>query len=202
MNDFISVVGMYNFSPDLFDNMHVPAALDNKEDRETLIDNLVSECAELELLYLNPDFLAIMIERWSRKRLPIWEKLYLTTQYEYDPISNYDRTEESTDVLDSDGRRHGTTSGETDATNTGKVAGFDSPSQVPRSEENAHGNTSAEFDEQDSRDETRKHNLRAYGNIGVTTTQEMIQQERDIVNFTVIDVIIQDFKDRFCIQLY
>ena len=101
MNDFISVVGMYNFSPDLFDNMHLPEALDNEEDRETLIDNLVSECAELELLYLNPDFLSIMIERWSRKRLPIWEKLYQTTQYDYDPISNYDRTEESTDVLDS-----------------------------------------------------------------------------------------------------
>ena len=40
------------------------------------------------------------------------------------------------------------------------------------------------------------------GNIGVTTTQEMIKQERDVVQFNVMDYIINDFKRRFCLMVY
>ena len=46
------------------------------------------------------------------------------------------------------------------------------------------------------------HKLHAYGNIGVTTTQEMIKQERKIDLFNVYDIIIEDFKMRFCILIY
>ena len=40
------------------------------------------------------------------------------------------------------------------------------------------------------------------GNIGVTTTQQMIQQERDIVQFNIYDYITESFKNRFCISVY
>lgn len=40
------------------------------------------------------------------------------------------------------------------------------------------------------------------GNIGLTSTQELIKQERDIVQFNVIDYIINDFKKRFCLMVY
>lgn len=40
------------------------------------------------------------------------------------------------------------------------------------------------------------------GNIGVTTTQQMIQEERDISMFDLVDHITQDFKEQFCIMVY
>lgn len=40
------------------------------------------------------------------------------------------------------------------------------------------------------------------GNIGVTTTQDMIKQEREIALFDIIDVIVADYKNEFCIQIY
>lgn len=40
------------------------------------------------------------------------------------------------------------------------------------------------------------------GNIGLTSTQELISQERDIVKFNVMDYIINDFKRRFCLMVY
>ena len=40
------------------------------------------------------------------------------------------------------------------------------------------------------------------GNVGVTTTQQMIQSQRDVVQFNVIDHIIQDFITRFCVMVY
>lgn len=41
-----------------------------------------------------------------------------------------------------------------------------------------------------------------FGNIGVTTTQQMIEQERDSVKFNIYDYIIDAFKGRFCILVY
>lgn len=40
------------------------------------------------------------------------------------------------------------------------------------------------------------------GNIGVTTTQQMIEQERNISEFNIYDYIVRSFKRRFCIMLY
>lgn len=46
----------------------------------------------------------------------------------------------------------------------------------------------------------REHH--AYGNIGVTTTQQMIQQEREIVQFDIYKFIVDDFKSEFCVMVY
>lgn len=45
--------------------------------------------------------------------------------------------------------------------------------------------------------ETERH-----GNIGVTTTQQMIREEREVAEFDVIQYIINDFKSRFCLLVY
>lgn len=43
----------------------------------------------------------------------------------------------------------------------------------------------------------------AYGNIGVTTSQEMLTQEMEIAKIiNVIPIIIESFKDRFCLMVY
>lgn len=47
---------------------------------------------------------------------------------------------------------------------------------------------------------TRK--VRAYGNIGTTTTQQMLKEERELVVFSVSQFIIDDFKKQFCILVY
>ena len=40
------------------------------------------------------------------------------------------------------------------------------------------------------------------GNIGVTTTQEMIKREREVSMFDIIDTITQEFKKEFCLLVY
>lgn len=47
-----------------------------------------------------------------------------------------------------------------------------------------------------------ERNLNMKGNIGVTTTQQMIEQERKSVEFNIYDYIINSFKMRFCITVY
>lgn len=40
------------------------------------------------------------------------------------------------------------------------------------------------------------------GNTGFYTKQKMIEQERKIAEYNIIDVIINSFKNRFCLQVY
>lgn len=45
--------------------------------------------------------------------------------------------------------------------------------------------------------------LHTYGNIGVTTTQQMLNQELDIIpKLDCIDFIADDFKSEFCLYVY
>ena len=50
---------------------------------------------------------------------------------------------------------------------------------------------------------TTERTMLAYGNIGVTTSQEMLTQELELAKIIeVIPIIIQSFKDRFCLMVY
>lgn len=46
------------------------------------------------------------------------------------------------------------------------------------------------------------HEGHIHGNIGVTTTQKMIEEQRELVKFNVIDYIIEDFKKKFCLKIW
>lgn len=249
----LSPLGLYEWDNTLFDLMQIPSALN----KDTLVKNLIAETAELEVLYPNPVVLKNLIGVWSAKNIDVWNRLYDTTQYDYNPIENYNRYETGSDSgtgrtthSGTDGRTEAITTGGKDTTDmtrrdggqdtvTGTdtkghwIAGFDAPTPTPaddglfkqtRDQDNAttetqYGRTETNKDETtygktENVQETRtygqqvattnegEHTLHAHGNIGVTTTQTMIRQQREIDLFNLYDIIIEDFKMRFCILVY
>lgn len=72
------------------------------------------------------------------------------------------------------------------AGSVGSTKGYNDPGWLPNSK----------ADTNDTREITRT------GNIGVTTTQKMIQEERDIADFTTYKYITESFKKRFCLMIY
>ena len=74
------------------------------------------------------------------------------------------------------------------------------------SEQKDVGTVSVKTSAENTTDETGNRNLlrkgRAHGNIGVTTSQQMIEAERKVALYNIIDVIINSFKNRFCLQVY
>lgn len=49
----------------------------------------------------------------------------------------------------------------------------------------------------------RTPNLHTRGNIGVTTSQQMLESELDLIpRLDVVDYIADDFKDEFCLYVY
>ena len=93
MSATVSLLGLSRINPGILDDLVLPDGLD----ADLVKDNLLAETAELEVIYPDALFMQSMIGRWSKKELPIWTRLYKTTQLEYNPIENYDRTEEWTE---------------------------------------------------------------------------------------------------------
>ena len=89
----LSILGLYNYQPTIFDALTIPSSVD----RQTLINNIIMEGAELEMLYPNPDVLSSLIGSWSRARLAAWERMIAALDAEYSPIENTDRFETVTE---------------------------------------------------------------------------------------------------------
>lgn len=226
MRATLSILGLYQREPTLFDELELPGSMN----KDVLIDNILYEAAPLEVYYPDPNFMKFMIGRWSFMNQSVWQKLYDTTVLEYNPIFNYDRTEEWSEneqMLDKrtlTGTEMETStdnsSGEIKSSGTVKselnVSGYNESSYVPREQtietpDTLTSNTSetdriVSIDKNDTENMDRKRDNirtgRAFGNIGVTTTQQMIQQERETVLFNMYKVITDSFIERFCLMIY
>ena len=95
-------------------------------------------------------------------------------------------------------------SGETVTDDTGRTNTDRSENTKSNSSANTDAtttnNTSFKHDEKENigREYTRKEQ----GNIGITTTQQMINEEREVDKFNLMDYIIDRFKQRFCLLVY
>lgn len=224
----MSVLGLYTWDDTLFDLMQLPTGID----QETLINNLVTELAELEVLYPNPVVMKNLIAVWSAKNVDVWTRLYATTQYEYNPIENYDRHEsgsdDSTDEVTHSGMdTHSdrtTDDGSDTVGGTGEngnwIAAFDSApvgeddGLVKKTRDESSVSTTTEYGKIEDRagnyayghkitsEKEVDHELHVHGNIGTVTSQKMIQEQREVELFNLYDIIINDFKMRFCILVY
>lgn len=237
----LSVLGLYRYDQTLFDDLHLPADF-TADDRATLINNLLMECAEFECVYPDFEFCKAAIGWWSSARLHVWEKLYASLFFDYNPIWNKDgtitetRTREYSDEKSGsvNNNKYGTTSqtditaetnsssGTQSSTTEEKTAGFNSNDYVKKGQTigslsiSDGGSTTGElrrsgnYADTDnstetgttSGDETVEYTRVEQGNIGVTSTQQLIKEEREVVQFEIDDYIIHDFKKQFCITIY
>ena len=282
----MSVLGLYNNDDSLFGLMNYPEGMTDT-DKDCVKNSILTECAELEVLYPNPNVMKNMIGLWSYKELFYWQRVYNASQLEYNPIENYrrnesetiedDRTEEhsGSDINRASGSDTSTDSGTDTLARTGtdtvtdsgsdtvegsstvemeqggndrvdhNVSGYDSNLLVTSTEDEttygktetteteasnettygkietreldtldtatygkvntfAHGKTDTlTHGEKIEHGGTTERTVLAYGNIGITTSQEMLTQEMEIAKIlNVIPVIVESFKERFCLMVY
>ncbi len=227
----LSVMGIYNYYDNLFDGFRIPdnMEIDGQDIRQDIIDNICIESAGLEVLYSDPDVFKFSIEKWTNINFKIWEELQATRLYEYNPIWNKDGTVTETETRNLAGSRQeirtGTNSEETDAetdvqaggTNTESVKVFNQDNAAEWSDANKNvmdssnneighserGGTFSEGTQGTTTDTgTIRHERSEKGNIGVTTTQAMIREQRDVVTFSTERYIIDSFIERFCLLVY
>lgn len=179
---WISILGLYNYDSTIFDDMYCPAGLN----KDLLINNILMECAELEVLLPDPGIMKTAIGFWSNAQAAVWDKLVESTEYEYNPIWNKDGVIKETETRDLASTLNGT---DTDQRSAYNASTFQNQEK-----------TILDHDSTDTGTITRERE--EHGNIGVTTTQQMIKEQREVVQFNMYDYIVRSFKERFCLMVY
>lgn len=175
-----------------------------------------SKYGQLPLYYDNAEEISKMIQSVLFLNKYKYDGLYKTIKLEYNPIWNVDGTETTTTT-------HGATEkaniyadkettnvqGERDDRNKTYTFPYDTGEKAPKEEDSVtigeQTNTSTEKGRTDTTTTGEYVDtivLDRKGNIGVTSTQNLIGQERDIVNFVFWDIVISDVVKEITIPFY
>lgn len=202
----LSILGLYEYNEDIFANLHLPEGID----ADILIPEICTECSDFALLYPDYDFMKMLIGVWSTKEQRIWEAMVESTEFEYNPIENFDRYENISRSITSSSTGSSTGSSsvteQSNGTSTGSQTAFNSDSfkDTGKTVSQGSGSTTSQSSDSGQQSDTGSETVTTHlhGNIGVTTAQQMIAGFREISDFSVYDFIVQSFKDRFCVQVY
>ena len=191
-----------NLGDDLFKGLKLPTGLAKK----TLTDNILLQGGEFEVLYSDPWALQNYISVWADREQATFQRWVDALAIEYAPLENYDRHEDWTDTLDSDGTSNttGTNDTSTSGTVTTDVSAFDSSSYQPKDKVTSSETIDNDTTERNTStlDNTGVHSGRIHGNIGVTTSQQMLESELDLGYWNIYSRITDMFLKEFCIMIY
>lgn len=211
---------------DLFKNMQLPEGID----KDTLVADILMRGGEFEVMYADPYFMQSLIGPWSKKWYRTFDKWVKALAIDYNPLENYDRMEEWEDDTtgsltntrthnNQDKRTLNTKEKrtiDTDSTTTEEVSAYDSSSYQPSKQVTTDNGGTDTMDNTgtDTMDYTgtikddgeslnnAKHEGRIHGNIGVTTSQQMLQSELDLAQWNLYEHISDIFLSDFVIPIY
>lgn len=201
-----TLIGAYqyyhNAGGDLFENLQLPTGIN----KDTLTSNILLQGGEFEVQHGNPIFIHDAIAIWSNAYQETMLRWVNALDIEYAPLENYDRMEHWTDELDGAGSSQslGTLDNTTTDTTERTKSAYDSSTYQPY--DKVESRTVSDTDSSDRTNTTvnndSEHNGRIHGNIGVTTSQQMLNQELDLGYWNLYQRITQLFLQEFVIPVY
>lgn len=184
----LSILGLYNFDSTIFDGISLPDGFL----LEALKNQILFDCAELEIIYPDPDAMKLAISIWSRGEQQAFRHIAKMINAEYSPIENTDRYEDR-NVMSTPNFQTVTNSTDTQA-----ATAYNSDSFKDTGKNTVSGITSS------TGSGTLHDVAHVHGNIGVTTNQQMISDEKAMIlaGYNFYQIVSDMFKRRFCIRLY
>ena len=177
------------------------------------------------MVYPDSDYMKLAIGTWSAKRLYTWQRIADVLYRKYDPFVNMNRHEWRETVEDRDLAKSETPdltdeethdlAGTNDSTVTGNVNAFNDSSAngVQRDKVTTDQDTSdtgtlttthtGSVDYTDTGTVTTTDDYHIEGDSAIRDAQDIIRLETEqrLAN-DLIDIIIEDFKKRFCLMVY
>ena len=222
MRTIIQIATLYEYDSSIFTDMYVKGV-----SKEQLIEHFLLSYGDLTPVYQDPKYLRRHVTSVARSLQWSIEHLWEVTQLDYNPIENYDRMESwedkgggtfqkgKVDTEETFNKGQITTSFGKVSDSTHKVAAFNSSDPEVANTDNttdsgsnsqtfgadtSHGSVTNGLDESTT---TGKHEGRIHGNIGVTTSQRMMQAEIDLSKaYNFLDEVCKLYADRILIGVW
>lgn len=213
----------------LFDNMTLPTDEDGTAvtSIDDIVDTILFKFGDAPLFCPDPAVMKFYITKWSARRQPQWNRFYAAISEKYDPLENYDRLEKTSDYL-THGHKITTdddlTHGETVTTDDDLQHGLTTEAQISASNSSTYqpdakninsgtdqrditeehtGTDERDYEETHSGIDKRDYDSHIHGNIGVTTSQQMLTSELELIpKLDLLAFIADDFHQEFCLMMY
>lgn len=191
----MTLYGMYQYDPTLFDGVTLPEGMD----KTLMVNQIIRQSGDLFPYYQVPPEVKTAITEWFTRRKDNFSKLWQGFTSDYNPIENYDRHEDSTETPDITHTL--TNSGQDASTNSADVQGYNGTEYVPNSRTTSSGTSSTNGTDKESG--TRTYTSRIHGNIGVTTSAQMLEGELALRrSLDIYALIAAEFETDNLIQVY
>lgn len=96
----LTTIGLYRYDESLFDGLTFPEGIE----KDIAVNEILMKSGEFEVLYPNIDFFKAQIDFWGRKHYRTFDKWIKALDIDFEPLYNYDRTEEWDDELTRDNK--------------------------------------------------------------------------------------------------
>lgn len=191
----MTLYGMYQYDPTLFDGVILPEGMD----KTLMVNQIIRQSGDLFPYYQVPPQVKSAITEWFTRRKDNFAKLWQGFTAEYNPIENYDRQEDSTETPNITHTL--SNSGQDASTNEADVQGYNGTDYVPNSRTKSSGTSSTNGTDTESG--TRTYTSRIHGNIGVTTSAQMLEGELNLRrSLDIYALIAEEFENDNLIQVY
>lgn len=191
----MTLYGMYQYDPTLFDGVVLPDGMD----KTLMVNQIIRQSGDLFPYYQAPPQVKTAITEWFTRRKGNFAKLWQGFTAEYNPIENYDRQEDSTETPNITHTL--SNSGQDASTNEADVQGYNGTDYVPNSRTKSSGTSSTNGTDTESG--TRTYTSRIHGNIGVTTSAQMLEGELTLRrSLDIYALIAAEFETDNLIQVY
>lgn len=214
LNDMIYVASIY--SKDMTDYYYLwnDIDIDNRLDKTVLIDNILLKCSNAVCVTNTvADFVHLSNGFFKKWKYQI-SCLLNTQEFKYNPIWNRDGTIKEVRTIERAREENIGEDIDTKADSTltegreNKVSAFNASDYQPDSTSttNSTRNDSENVnrDRDTNENETTAENFvqTNQGNVGVTTTQSMIQEERALYDFNIYEWITTRYRDELFLRVY
>lgn len=191
----MTLYGMYQYDPTLFDGVVLPDGMD----KTLMVNQIIRQSGDLFPYYQVPPEVKTAITEWFARRKDNFAKLWQGFTAEYNPIENYDRQEDSTETPNITHTL--SNSGQDASTNEADVQGYNGTDYVPNSRTKSSGTSSTNGTDTESG--TRTYTSHIHGNIGVTTSAQMLEGELALrKSMDIYALIAAEFETDNLIQVY
>lgn len=159
----------------IFDGMSLPDGIE----LQSVVDHIIYKYGDAPLAVPDPAVVKYYITAWSARRLSLWERFKTAIELEYNPLENYDRNEDYTVEF--------------------------KPGTSYEQQLSADNATTYQPDRKTigSGTDTTTNKGHTHGNIGVTTSQQMLTSELDLIpRLDILDMIAEDWHQEFNLMMY
>lgn len=190
------------------------ATLDSRLNRDTLIAEIIKNCAGMTPLVNSYDgftfYSNAFFDKWNYQI----SKLLDTLDFEYNPIWNKDGTtkyikntdrERVEEVTDGYNEKNDVSGNSTDEN---EVSAYDSATYQPHEKNTNNYNDNKEIDSNRDTDKKESEGVAEnyteiqQGNIGVTSTQQLIKEEQSLYEFNIYAWIVNRYRNELFLRVF